>query len=186
VHYVALGDRHSVTSVGATGRIWYAGSPEPTSFADTDAGQALVVELDGESISVTPHPVGTWRFLRVTHAFAGDEDVGALEEKLRAVAGKDRTLVRLSLEGTLSLQGAARLDTVLEKLGHVFAGIDTSEGRSDVAVLPAAADFADLDLAGFAREALDELRAAAEGSGAAAGTARDALGLLVRLAGRTP
>src|SRR5690348_4758658 len=30
VSYIALGDRHSTTAVGDTGRIWYAGSPEPT------------------------------------------------------------------------------------------------------------------------------------------------------------
>src|SRR5690606_12465162 len=30
VHYVALGDRHSTTSLGREGRIWYPGAPEPT------------------------------------------------------------------------------------------------------------------------------------------------------------
>ena len=30
VHYVALGDRHSTTDASGTGRIWYAGAPEPT------------------------------------------------------------------------------------------------------------------------------------------------------------
>src|SRR5690349_1108728 len=28
VHYVALGDKHSRTEVGSTGRVWYSGSPE--------------------------------------------------------------------------------------------------------------------------------------------------------------
>ena len=30
IHYLAVGDRHSATEVGDTGRIWYSGSPEPT------------------------------------------------------------------------------------------------------------------------------------------------------------
>ena len=32
VHYVALGDRHSATSVGGTGCVRYSGAPEPTDF----------------------------------------------------------------------------------------------------------------------------------------------------------
>ncbi len=42
IHYVALGDKHSVTEVGD--RIWYSGSPEVTNFDDieTDPGHVLV------------------------------------------------------------------------------------------------------------------------------------------------
>ena len=38
VHYVALGDKHSVTDVGSTGRVWYSGSPEVTNYDDVEAG----------------------------------------------------------------------------------------------------------------------------------------------------
>ena len=42
IHYVALGDRHSTTDVGATGRVWYAGAPEPTAYVETDPGNVLL------------------------------------------------------------------------------------------------------------------------------------------------
>ena len=44
-HYVALGDRHSTTNVGTTGRVYYAGAPEPTDYDETDPGNVLIATL---------------------------------------------------------------------------------------------------------------------------------------------
>ena len=38
IHYVALGDKHSLTQVGGSGRVWYSGSPEVTNFDDVEVG----------------------------------------------------------------------------------------------------------------------------------------------------
>jgi DNA repair exonuclease SbcCD nuclease subunit len=48
VHYVALGDKHSLTQVGSSGRVWYSGTPEVTNFDDVEAnpGHVLVVDID--------------------------------------------------------------------------------------------------------------------------------------------
>ena len=46
VHYVALGDRHSVTEVGGTGRVWYAGSPLATDYGEVEPNHVLLVELE--------------------------------------------------------------------------------------------------------------------------------------------
>ncbi len=48
MHYVALGDKHSRTQVGSSGRVWYSGSPEVTNFDDveSDPGHVLVVDID--------------------------------------------------------------------------------------------------------------------------------------------
>ena len=48
LHYVALGDKHSRTRVGGSGRVWYSGSPEVTNFDDveSDPGHVLVVDID--------------------------------------------------------------------------------------------------------------------------------------------
>src|SRR5699024_491657 len=56
VDYIALGDRHSVTSAGTSRRIWYSGSPETTDFDDVevDSGSALLVSLEGEACEVKP------------------------------------------------------------------------------------------------------------------------------------
>ncbi len=45
VHFVALGDRHSLTKVGNGDRIWYSGTPESTDFSETHSGYALIVDV---------------------------------------------------------------------------------------------------------------------------------------------
>lgn len=185
IHYVALGDRHSATSVGATGRIRYSGSPEPTAFDEERAGYALVVSLDRDSIEVVEHQVGRWSFERLEHHFSGDDDVASLRTILYSLSGKDRRVVRLTLTGTLTLHGHAMLDELLEEARQLFASVGISEKRSELSVLPQDSDFSDLQLVGFAREALDELRAVASAPGTDAAAARDALALLVRLTARS-
>ena len=38
VHFIALGDRHSLTKVGFGDRIWYSGTPESTDFREDHSG----------------------------------------------------------------------------------------------------------------------------------------------------
>ncbi len=182
IHYLALGDRHSTTPVGATGRIWYAGTPEPTDYDERDAGHALLVELSPQGAAVTARPVGTWRFVeRARVDVAGEADLTALEEWLAGLAGKERTIVKLRLHGALPLRLRARLDAALELARQRLAALELRD--ADLATTPDDADFADLQLAGFARAAADGLRSAARGTGDATAAAQDALALLVRLAG---
>jgi len=68
IHYVALGDKHSLTDVGSTGRVWYSGSPEVTNYDDVEAdpGHVLIVDLDEADqqrrVTVDSPRVGRWRF----------------------------------------------------------------------------------------------------------------------------
>ena len=97
------------------------------------------------------------------------------------MADKERTVVRLSLIGQLSLVAKARLDESLDHHRDLFAAVEVWAPSSDLVVLPDDGDFADLDFAGFARSAVADLRlAAVDGDGSE--PARDALGLLYRLA----
>lgn len=183
-HYVALGDRHSTTRVGRTGRIWYSGAPEPTDFREEDPGNVLVVSIDEEgSVEVTPHQVGRWRFVRHEAALTGEADLDALDAQLDEQPDKARTIVRLALVGQLSLAEKARLDALLAHHQDLFASLQGWDRRIDLVVLPDDADFDDLDLQGFAGEAVADLRARASGEGGEAQAAQDALALLVRLAG---
>ena len=52
IHYVALGDRHSTTNVGTTGRVYYSGTPEPTDYDETDPGNVLIVHLSADRVDV--------------------------------------------------------------------------------------------------------------------------------------
>jgi DNA repair exonuclease SbcCD nuclease subunit len=182
--YVALGDHHSVKRVAE--RVWYSGAPVATDFDEVDPNKALVVELEPEAISVTPIEVGAWHFVRKEFDLAGDSSVALVASYLSELPDKDRTVVRLALQGTINLSTNERLEQVKEDARQLLAGLTVSEGRSDLVVLPDDTDLAQLDLSGFASAAVAELGVRSAGTDAAAATARDALMLLHRLAGRRP
>ncbi len=192
--FVALGDRHSTTEVGAAGRVWYAGTPEPTAYVETDPGNVLLVEIDEQDAgtptaaaatsTVTRLPVGTWRFVREEHRLDGPADLDALERWLQGLPAKERTIVKVTFVGTVALREKVRLDEILARERDRFAAIEEWERHTDLAIIPDDADFADLDLSGYAADALADLRARVATGGPDCDTARDALGLFVRLAGR--
>lgn len=181
VQYIALGDRHSTTQVGETGRIWYAGSPEPTAHDETDAGNVLVVDLDEGTCTVTPRPIGTWRFVSETIELDATSGPEALSNRLEDLPAKNRSIVRLTLLGVVSLTQYTRLQQIIEEEREVCASIEEWQPSSQLIVRPEDDDFLDLGLSGFAKNAVARLRAQATGSGPDADTARDALSLLVRL-----
>jgi len=180
VHYIALGDRHSTTQVGDTGRIWYAGAPEPTAHDETDAGNVLLVDLQDGTCTVTSRPIGTWRFVAETLELDATHGPDTLLERLDGLPAKDRSIVRLTLLGVLSLTQYTQLQQIIEEAREVFGSIEEWEPTSHLLVRPEDDDFADLGLSGFARNAVVRLRAEAASGGTDAETARDALSLLVR------
>lgn len=181
IHFVALGDRHSTTRIGSSGRIWYSGAPEPTDYDESDPGNVLLVELGDREASVEARRVGRWRFLAETFDVSGPDDCHRLELYLDAIADKARTVVKLALVGQLSLADKVSLDALLHHHSDLLAALDTWASRNDLIVLPDEEDFGVLGLSGFAREAFDDLRSLASGEEPTAVVARDALGLLYRL-----
>lgn len=182
IHYVALGDRHSTTDASGTGRIWYAGAPEPTNYDEIDPGNVLLVEVDSEDVRVERRRVGTWRFVDEDRELTGDADIDDLGEWLSGLDNKGRTILKLSLIGQISLAQKARLDDLLEHNSDLLGALEIWERRSDLVVIPDEADVGALGLSGFAQEALNDLRALA-GSGEQSVVASDALALLHRLGG---
>jgi DNA repair exonuclease SbcCD nuclease subunit len=183
VQYVALGDRHSTTDVGTTGRVWYSGAPEPTAFRENDPGNALIVAIDGSDITVTSHPIALWTFQSLDFDLQGPDDIDYLDSVLAGIEGKATTIIRLVLVGQLSLADRALLDRVLEHYQDLFGSLNTWERHTDLVALPDDEDFSSLGLSGFANDALDDLVNTAQGDGEQATSAMDALGLLYRLAG---
>ncbi len=179
VHYFALGDRHSVTPVGE--RIWYCGSPEMTDYDELESGKALLVTLSQDGCSVTSLPTGRWRFVRESLKFSSGEDVDAAHRRLEEMADKDVTILKLTLEGSLSLGAKARLDLVLDEARELFAALEIWERHTDLVVLPDDLDLDVLGLAGFASDTVRELEGKVNDAGDDAVVARDALALLYRL-----
>jgi DNA repair exonuclease SbcCD nuclease subunit len=190
VHYVALGDKHSRTQVGATGRIWYSGSPEVTNYDDIepDPGHVLVVEIDEDDpqrpVSVDARRVGRWRFVTLRRSVDGSRDVADLDINLDLLPDKERTVVRHALTGSLTVTDKAALDACLDKYARLFAALVPWEKQADIAVIPADGEFDDLGIGGFAAAAVDELVTTARSDGDGADDARAALALLLRLVDR--
>lgn len=184
-HYLALGDRHSLTGLGATGRIWYSGTPEVYDFEEVNPGHVLVVEIGPVDVVTTPHRVGAWRFLEEHADVSNSGDVAALARHLESMPDKERTVLKLGLVGTLTISQRAHLDEIVEHAHHLFATVVHSKSGSELAVVADDADFSDLGLAGFGAAAVNKLRAQAGTLAPEAAAARDALALLLRLVGRS-
>lgn len=182
VHYVALGDRHSVTEIeDAGGRAWYSGTPVSSDYGELDPNEVLLVQLDEGTCAVERHKVGAWTFLRQAFDVNGDEDIESLERWLDEQSSKHTTVVKLVLRGTLGLVDHARLADVLDHHGLTFASLNTWERHSDLVVAPDAADLESLDVSGYVRDVLDDLAVRATDTGEQALVAQDALNLLYRL-----
>lgn len=177
--FAVLGDRHSTTRVAD--HIWYPGAPEVTSRREDDPGNVLVVDIGDTDVTVDKVAVGSWTFVHHRAGLDSADDVETLRAWLADQPAKDRTAVWLSLTGTLTVGSKASLDEVVDQAGDLYALIEFWDRHTDLAVLPADGEFADLGLSGFAQQAVDELVALLDGDQSDA--ARDALGLLYRLSG---
>ena len=190
VHYVALGDKHSLTRVGGSGRVWYSGSPEVTNFDDveSDPGHVLVVDIDEadpqRAVAVTPRHVGSWRFVTMHRQVDTSRDIADLDMNLDLMTEKERTVVRLGLTGSLTVTDRAALDGCLDKYARLFGWLGLWERRTDLAVIPADGEFSDLGIGGFAAAAVEELVITAREDSATAADAQAALALLLRLTDR--
>jgi DNA repair exonuclease SbcCD nuclease subunit len=204
-HFLALGDRHSVTRVAE--RVWYSGTPEPTDFNEERPGHALLVDVTADGCAVEEVEVGRWSFLRRDVELAGEADLDRLEADLAALPERSRTVLRLALSGALPLHAAARLDRLLTDSRERFAAVDVRRAAADLVLLPDSLDREELGLSGYVAAAFEELLAEAQGGGEddggekdrgaeqpttggaeagatadAAAVAQDALALLYRLA----
>ena len=191
LHYVALGDKHSLTRVGGSGRVWYSGSPEVTNFDDveSDPGHVLVVDIDESdprrAVAVESRHVGRWRFVTMRREVDTSRDIADLDMNLDLMTEKDRTVVRLALTGSLTVTDRAALDACLDRYARLFAWVGLWESHTELAVIPADGEFTDLGIGGFAAAAVEELVATErEGDAESAVDAQAALALLLRLAER--
>ncbi|MFI7484125.1 exonuclease SbcCD subunit D [Kocuria sp. M1R5S2] len=186
IHYVALGDRHIRWPEDDRGAIHYSGTHESTGFREHGRGHVLEVALDGTTAEVTSHEVGRWEHRVLRWQLDGPDDVDALRAELSALTPKERIILKTVFTGTLNLTDSARLDALLEQQAEVFASLDAWERHTDLAVVPDEHEFEDLDVGGYAADAVAELRDLAASDAESAATAGDALRLLYRLVGGAP
>jgi DNA repair exonuclease SbcCD nuclease subunit len=181
LHYVGLGDRHSMTEV--TDRIWFSGTQEVTAPEETHPGNVLAVTLGPGSVEVMPVRVGAW-FMVEHHAELDDEEsLTALEDWFAELPEKERTYVRLAAHGSLTLPLLSRLEAMVDAQGEVFASVERWAKFWTVRPAPDAGDLDALQLSGPARAAMEELRQALAGGDEGAGAALTLMHRLARDAG---
>ncbi len=180
-HYIALGDRHSTTRLGAHHRIWYAGTPEVYAFDEVDPGNILLVDLSAGGVEVTPIRVGAWTFVDRTVSLNDADDVDHLEEWIRHLPQKPLTAVRLHVSGLLPLEARERVAQMPVTVGASLAGLEIVPEGAGLHIRPADGDLSVLPPGSFARSVAERLRDRAVGAGEDAAVAEAALGLLLRV-----
>ncbi len=180
VSYIALGDRHSATEVGATGRVWYPGAPEPTAYVEEDPGKALVVDVGPDRIDVERRQVGRWTFRQHVFDVGGSEDLDSVLRWLDEPTDKPHTIAKLALRGTLNLADRARFETAFDDAATTYAALESWTRHEDLTTAPDQDDLDTMEVGGFVAEAVTELRKLAAGSGEDAQAAGDALAQLYR------
>ena len=161
--YLALGDWHSTLEIGP--RCWYSGTPEPDDFDQPASGAALLVDLAGPGAppSVTSLATGCFHWHREQVVIHGADDIDLLEERLRArQPDPARLLVRLEVEGRLSLADRLRFDELIGQ--RLRAALRCLELRDRLLVAPLAEDLDAIASGGVLRAAVERLSELVAGS----------------------
>jgi len=180
VHFIALGDRHSLTKVGSGDRIWYSGTPESTDFREDHSGFCQIVNMDGADVTTEEVKIGQWNFIEELVDLNTEADVESLRKKLEDIPNRERSVVKLVLKGSLTLSLHGVLQNHILAAKDVLAGSVTNE--DDLLVIPKDTDFTDLGFSGFADATVKRLREKIDRGGTEGAVARDAFMLLLRLA----
>lgn len=179
IHFIALGDRHSLTKVGSGDRIWYSGTPESTDFCEDHSGFCQIVKMNGDDVTTEEVKIGQWRFIEELVDLNTEDDVESLRKKLENIPNREQSVVKLYLKGslTLSLHGVFQNHFLAAK--DVLAGSVINE--DNLLVTPNDTDFTDLGFSGFADATVKRLRDKIDQGGNEGAIARDAFMLFLRL-----
>ena len=178
--FIALGDRHSVTKVGISNRVWYSGTPEVTDFGEDKSGYVNVIELERDNVITKPVQVGQWKFIDKDRIdINSSEDIETLRKMVENLDQKERTVIKLNLIGSISLSQELILRQTVDTISEVFASFQLKD--DGLLILPDDSDFSGLGFSGFAAATIERLREKTTGEGLENMVARDALMLVVRL-----
>ena len=207
VQYVALGDRHSATSVDSNGKllpfknvkdggvlpVYYSGSNEATDYDELDSGKVLIVDIElNREVSVEKVLVGKWNLIEASTlqkptVLRNREDIQILETYINAIENHRETAVKIYLDSELYLED----DIYRKKLfgqwhDELLAGFKVSENK-DMPKPRVKQDPLEFQipskLKGYVRDTYQELRDEAVGDGSESEVAYEAFSLLTSFLG---
>ena len=130
---------------GAGDRIFYSGTHEPDGFDCRHEGRAWLLELQPDrSLRAEPHSTGQFRFREVELELRSLANLEEWAGRFRAEAA--RTLLKLTLRGSLPREEYARFAEVLENIQREFFFV-----KADFSALRVALSAEDIDRE-FSRE----------------------------------
>jgi DNA repair exonuclease SbcCD nuclease subunit len=108
--YLALGDWHGIKQVSP--ETWYSGTPEPDRYPSNEPGYVLAVTLEGNSaVKAEKVPSAQFSWAKKSATLNSSADLATLESSLTMPGAQvSRSLVQLTLSGSLSLSEHAALD----------------------------------------------------------------------------
>jgi len=150
VDYVALGDRHSTTSVDKAGKhvefkdclsgdvlpVYYSGAHETTDYDELDAGNVLIVEIDdSRKVSVEKVRVGEWNLieastLQTPTVLRSREDIEDLKKFVDQIEDPRETAVKIYLDSELYLEDDIyRKELFARWHDELLAGFEVSDNK---------------------------------------------------------
>src|SRR5262249_45833000 len=141
--YLALGDWHRTLQVSPA--IWYAGTPEPDRAGGQEQGTALLVEIAGPGAapSVLPFVTGTYRWITRAERLDGESALADIEQRLRSAPDLSHLILRLRIEGHLSLAAHSMFQRRMADLDAAVFHLDLDQ--SSLTVRPTQADLEAID-----------------------------------------
>jgi len=174
--YLALGDWHGTRKVDA--HTWYSGTPETDRFRANASGQALLVTLmePGLAPEVQILQTGRYRWQTLQWQLHGDASVETAVMELAQLGAE--TVVRVQIEGQLSLAAHSRLSAALTQAEGRMRSLQVD--TTGLQLVPDEADLQRLQAQGLVGEVITTLQAQQQ-QPELAEVARDALVLLAGL-----
>ena len=117
IDYLALGHWHShrvFEDSNGIARVAYSGTHEQTKYDEDDAGQCLLVQIDGKGDNPRIEPIRTGQLTWVSGEFEMRDSSSLIELANYLESIKEIDMVRLDLRGELPLGAKEELDNVLE------------------------------------------------------------------------
>jgi len=207
VQYVALGDRHSATSVDSNGKllpfknvkdggvlpVYYSGSNEATDYDELDSGKVLIVDIEpNREVSVEKVRVGKWNLVEASTlqkptVLRNREDIQILETYINAIENHRETAVKIYLDSELYLDDDMyRKELFSQWHDDLLAGFKVSENK-DMPKPRIKQDPLEFQippkLKGYVKDTYQELRDEAVGDGSGSEVAYEAFSLLTSFLG---
>lgn len=167
IDYVALGDRHSFTKIGSTGKFFYSGSPEATDFDELDSGRYVIVEVSEKGKTSVQHElIGKWTLARIgkpsdRFQIRGPSTVESLKQELEKFKNKAKTAIKIYLDIDTDPTTYSQFEDLRQRADKQFATVVVRDGNEREVTPIISGDPTESDippqLAGYLRDAYEDL-----------------------------